>query len=234
MLRTVTIAMLVGIVFPVAGTLQAQESRDIAQLRRAIRALEQKVAELEEKVAQLEPLRKEYERYQRDRREIEQLGGTPGAIESTGKPVSSKTKLKAGQVLQAEDGGQWYAARVLGLEPDGQVKIHYIGWPSQFDEVLPRSRLQLDPDAVDKARKSIEQAPTYVTGRVSPSGIPVTANTALCVGQRLRVESGGNWWAGEVLELKPDGNVKIHYVGWDSTWDEVVPRTRLQLEPEDG
>ncbi|MCH8173474.1 MAG: hypothetical protein IIA70_09250 [Proteobacteria bacterium] len=38
-----------------------------------------------------------------------------------------------------------------------------------------------------------------------------------------------DWWKGRVLQLIPDGNIKIHYEGWGAEWDEVVPRTRLQL-----
>ena len=26
----------------------------------------------------------------------------------------------------------------------------------------------------------------------------------------------------------PDGNVKIHYSGWESQWDEIVPLGRLR------
>jgi autotransporter-associated beta strand protein len=71
----------------------------------------------------------------------------PGPIPSSGEPVTEDTLLAPDDVLQAQWRGQWWAARVLDALPDGQVEIHYIGWPSNFDEALPRIRLQIDPDA---------------------------------------------------------------------------------------
>jgi hypothetical protein len=61
------------------------------------------------------------------------------------------------------------------------------------------------------------------------SGKPVVAETALEVGQKLQVEWEKQWWHGEILNVLDDGTLKIHYTGWDSKWDEVVPRSRLQL-----
>ena len=57
--------------------------------------------------------------------------------------------------------------------------------------------------------------------------------TRLNAGDRVIVEWGGTNWNGRVLQLFRDGNVKIHYEGWGAEWDEVVPRTRLQLPPND-
>jgi sRNA-binding protein len=65
-------------------------------------------------------------------------------------------------------------------------------------------------------------------GPIAPSGVPVTAATALKAGDAVQVEWGNQWWAGNVVALVPDGNVKIHYAGWDARWDEVVPRSRLR------
>jgi hypothetical protein len=91
--------------------------------------------------------------------EKEEFPVSPGAIESTNRPVTADTELKPGQVLQVMWGGTWWAARVLTLPPDGTVKIHYIGWGSNWDEAVPRTRLQLDPDALSKAKKAIAPRP---------------------------------------------------------------------------
>jgi hypothetical protein len=61
------------------------------------------------------------------------------------------------------------------------------------------------------------------------SGNPVAASTPLGIGQKVQVQWNGQWWNGEVLAILSDGRVKIHYAGWDSSWDEAVPRSRLQL-----
>lgn len=76
----------------------------------------------------------------------------------------------------------------------------------------------------------------FKTGRKSALGDPsefiaspepVTASTELVVGQSVAVEWKGKWYRGQVLALRGDGTVRVHYVGWDDKWDEDVPRTRL-------
>ena len=64
---------------------------------------------------------------------------------------------------------------------------------------------------------------------VTPSGKLIAATSNLAPGDRVLVEQGGTWWRGRVKRVIPTGNVEIHFVGWESTWDEVVPSTRLQL-----
>lgn len=68
---------------------------------------------------------------------------------------------------------------------------------------------------------------------VRPSGRPVDATTPLHVGQRVLVEWHNQWYRAEVLNLLQDGNVRIHYIGFGSNWDETVPRQRLQLDVDE-
>jgi len=65
---------------------------------------------------------------------------------------------------------------------------------------------------------------------VEPSGIAINANTRLTVGTRVLADWNGIWWRAEVIALEQSGRVKIHYVGWDNSWDETVPRSRLQVD----
>lgn len=71
-------------------------------------------------------------------------------------------------------------------------------------------------------------------GPVQPSGNPVSPKTQLKAGDRVLVEWNDSWWKGQVLKVLQDGNVKIHYVGWDAQWDEIAPRTRLQLPAKEA
>jgi len=64
---------------------------------------------------------------------------------------------------------------------------------------------------------------------VPASGKLVDASTALAKGDRVLVEQGSVWWRGRINQIGDDGNVTIHYVGWESSFDETVPRSRLQL-----
>jgi len=132
----------------------AEKSHDPGRVEERIRALEARVEALERSAAPTTPAPPEpaTQRHEQERRE---LGGVPGAIASTGKAVTAETPLRVGMVLQVEWSGEWWAARIIGIQRDGQVKIHYLGWEPEWDEVVPRSRLQLDPDAWSKARAAI-------------------------------------------------------------------------------
>jgi hypothetical protein len=88
--------------------------------------------------------------------EAEEVPMAPGSIRPTGNMVTATTKLALRQTLQAEDGGLWWAARILELRRDGLVKIHYLGWDTNLDSVVTRSRLQLDDQAIAKTRKPEE------------------------------------------------------------------------------
>lgn len=67
---------------------------------------------------------------------------------------------------------------------------------------------------------------------VEPTGQTVGADTKLLTGMLVLVEYNQTWYAADVLAVNADGTVRIHYRGWEATWDETVPRSRLQLVRE--
>ena len=172
------------------------------------------------------------------------VGTNPGAIESTGKAVSQKTPLRIGQILQVKWGNTWWAAKVVALKENGTVKITYVGWHKSSDEWVPRKRLQLDANAVKKAKRALQKKKPLVRklppppvpplqrnpGPVKPSGDRVRPDSPLDVGLLVMVESGGAWWGAKIIALRWDGRVKITYVGWAKSFDEWVSRERLQFD----
>ncbi|HEV3004172.1 MAG TPA: hypothetical protein VGX78_06900 [Pirellulales bacterium] len=64
---------------------------------------------------------------------------------------------------------------------------------------------------------------------VTANGSPVAADTELTTGDRVFVEQASAWWRGRVIKVLGPDQVEIHYVGWDSSNDEVVSRSRLQI-----
>lgn len=84
----------------------------------------------------------------------------PGSISSSGIPVTEETPLEIGQDLQMKWGTTWWAATVVGFEPDGGIRMHYFGWDSSHDEIVPRSDLQLDTGVREKAIQTVYQLPS--------------------------------------------------------------------------
>ncbi|HKB41369.1 MAG TPA: agenet domain-containing protein [Gemmataceae bacterium] len=156
------------------------------------------------------------------------------ARRATGNSRTSKTPLKIGDRIQAEWQGSWWPAEVIAVRKDGSVKVHFPGWGSEWDEVVPRSRVRLGDPAGDEegpAEESDHPGPVASIHLGQPlPGKPVSATTSLKVGDRVLAEQLSAWWAAEVVGLRDDGRVKVHYTGWEWSWDEVVPRRRLRLE----
>ncbi|MBS0201648.1 MAG: trypsin-like peptidase domain-containing protein [Planctomycetes bacterium] len=67
-----------------------------------------------------------------------------------------------------------------------------------------------------------------------PPGDPVTADAKLMKGAKLVAEWAGKWLPVEVLDAKPNGSVRVHWVGWGDQFDEDLPRSRLRFPAVDG
>jgi hypothetical protein len=50
---------------------------------------------------------------------------------------------------------------------------------------------------------------------------------AFKVGDKVAIEWKGTWWEGSVLEAN-NGQFKVHYTGWNASWDETVSSARLR------
>jgi hypothetical protein len=147
--------------------------------------------------------------------------------------VTEETPLSEGDSVQIEWGGSWWPGKVLSVEEDGTVRIHYDGYDNSWDENVPRTRLRLPgeaPTGGGAAQAATNPGPVEADPlRAALSTRPVTERTRLAPGDALHVEWGGRWWAGSVVRVEDDGRVRIHYEGWASSWDETVPRSRLAL-----
>lgn len=125
---------------------------------------------------------------------------------SSSSPVVVNGDWQPGEKIEAEWAGRWLPAVVKRVVDPGRVEIHWEGYGDNSDEVLPVARL-----------------------RRTPNVIPVTAETKLAPGMKAEAEWAKRWLPVEILEVRPDGTVKIHWVGYSQGFDEAVPRTRLRL-----
>jgi beta-lactamase regulating signal transducer with metallopeptidase domain len=83
----------------------------------------------------------------------------PHFVPSTGRAVAADTALFVGQIVQVQDSGAWYAADVLELLDDGQVRIHFRGWSDTWDKAVPRGQIQLAPEDLPQPGRPPENAP---------------------------------------------------------------------------
>ncbi len=106
-----------------------------------------------------------------------------------------------GQVLWK---GTWYPATVLKANGD-QCFIHYNGYGSNWDEWVGPDRIRLS----------------------GGSPIPAAASS-FSEGDAVKVLWKGTWYDAHVLKNAGTSRWKIHYDGYDNSWDEVVGPDRIK------
>ena len=66
-----------------------------------------------------------------------------------------------------------------------------------------------------------------------PEGWTVVSEDAkIKPGDVLRTKWGSSWWALEVLDVQEDGEIKVHWIGWNKVWDGPKPRNVLYMPPK--
>lgn len=55
--------------------------------------------------------------------------------------VAEDFPIKKGDKFAAKWAGQFYPVEIVSVEPDGKVKIHWIGYTDAWDQIIPRSEL---------------------------------------------------------------------------------------------
>ncbi len=58
----------------------------------------------------------------------------------------------------------------------------------------------------------------------------VSSGNVYSVGDQVEVEWAGSWYKASILQILTNGRVKVHYIGWSDSWEEVVPLNRVRRE----
>lgn len=120
------------------------------------------------------------------------------AIGAWAEPVCS-----VGDKAQVEWKGSMYPATVLKVNEDQtRCFIHYEGYASSWDEWVGKDRIQISSSAA-----------------ASGGGFKV--------GDAVEVNWKGAWYKASVMAVK-GGKTKIHYDGYDNSWDEWVGLSRIR------
>lgn len=113
-----------------------------------------------------------------------------------------------------------------------------IGWDAveeyflfdSLDEFYTRQAAAISSGAVMNGMPIMEFPANAEGEPVEPSGVSFQPETPLEVGTRVLAFSMDRWWRADVIALEGDDMVRIHYPGWDSSWDVTVPKTELQVD----
>lgn len=119
-----------------------------------------------------------------------------------------------------------YPAYITELRPNARFRVHYEGYPSRWDEVVPLPRIR-----------------GLVEGKVTPPPPPQKVQLALGlqvkktgadapisqfkVGDRIKVKWRDSVYRANVVQVMSASELLVHYEGHESAWDEVVPLSRI-------
>ncbi|HEV8244966.1 MAG TPA: hypothetical protein VGP93_04330 [Polyangiaceae bacterium] len=86
--------------------------------------------------------------------------------------------------------------------------------------------------AIDTANLGTLTPPSTATATATEALVPTTPPTpaSFKVGDKVDVEWRGKFYTSTILAVLPGDKFKIHYDGWASSWDEVVPIKRMKAK----
>jgi hypothetical protein len=123
-----------------------------------------------------------------------------------GLAASASAACKAGQKVEVQWKGSWYPATVQKVKGE-QCFIHYDGYGKSWDEWVGPDRIKAG------------SAPAVAAAE--PAG------QKFANGDAVQVNWKGKWWPAHVIASKK-GQWKIHYDGYDNSWDEWVGPARIK------
>lgn len=125
----------------------------------------------------------------------------------TSTALAEPAKCIKGANLEVEWAGAWYAAvAIAGPNAQKQCKIHYEGYDASWDEWVGPERTRPAPKAA-------------------------TCNK----GEKLLVEWQKAWYPAEIIGGPNDKRqCKIHYDGFESSWDEYITPNRMRRKMATG
>ncbi len=120
----------------------------------------------------------------------------------------------------------WLAGAALIALSWGEVVPPQFGWAGlgaclagMFFSLLPRLGYDLVGYPISEEGLPIE-----------PPGVVVGPDAPLGRGDPVLAFSQGRWWRARVEAIRPDGQVRVSYPGWDPGWHETHDRARLQFD----
>jgi hypothetical protein len=150
--------------------------------------------------------------------------------------VTASTPLAAGKPVQAQWGGSYFQAEVLEVLPDDRVRIHYVGWSTNFDETVPRAKLWIEPPDADEQVAAADVEPGEATSRAT--GQPPENDETI---MRTWTDSTGKHHVeAEFLELdngkvrlkRRDGKEVVMPLGRLSPADQQFVRTQTNADSQ--
>ena len=119
-----------------------------------------------------------------------------------------------------------YPAYIVEKRGKSQFRVHYEGYASRWDEVVPLPRIKgrvmgkgTPPPPPRKVRVAHGLA-----AEEKGANAPVSQ---FKVGDRVMVKWRESTYRANVIEIVSTSELKVHYEGHETAWDEIIPVSRI-------
>ncbi len=131
-----------------------------------------------------------------------------------------KRSYNVGDHVLVEWEGNVYPAFIEEAPGPAKYKVHYEGYDTVWDEVVPRSRI-----------KGLVEGPVVTPeppAKVRAKAIKAAQTNVYKIGDRVRVEWHGQIYPAVITGIVGQERYRIHYEGYGNEWDEIVGLSRIQ------
>lgn len=119
-----------------------------------------------------------------------------------------------------------YPAYIIEKKGNARFRVHFEGYPSRWDETISLPRIK------GRVEGKVTPPPPPLKVRVfqglksdsKGTNVPVSQ---FKVGDKIKVKWRESVYRASVIDVVSVNEVKVHYEGHESAWDEVVPVSRI-------
>jgi hypothetical protein len=113
-----------------------------------------------------------------------------------------------------------YPAIIMDAPSPSRFKVHYEGYDTIWDEVVPASRI----------RGAVEGpvAPVEPPAKVRAKAIKAAHDNVYKQGEHVRVEWHGQLYTATITGIVGQEKYRVSYDGYGHEWDEIVGLARIQ------
>jgi hypothetical protein len=113
-----------------------------------------------------------------------------------------------------------YPAMVMDVPSPAKFKVHYEGYDTVWDEVVPRSRIR----GLVEGPVATPEPPAKVRAKA----MKAAQTNVYKMGDHVRVEWHGQIYPATISGIVGQEKYRVSYDGYGREWDEIVGLSRIQ------
>lgn len=140
--------------------------------------------------------------------------------------AACRESYRIGEYVWVEWEGRDYPAYVIEQKSRARLHVHFDGYDTRWDEDVTPDRVKGRIEGLATPPPPPEKVARAMGLRPEPSasaGVP----SVFKVGDRVRVRWRGSVYSGAIVSRSGPSKLLVHYDGYGSEWDEIVPEDRI-------